>query len=187
MRRTSILAATAGIAVLLLATWAIGAGADPPDKGRSVSVAATVTLDDATKVVWTIDAWLEVPTDGVTEPVGPPVPAGRRLVIETISVAGNGAGPVTEDQAIQHVEITAGAWMLAIPLDRYSWGTCPGFEPPENCANYERDWRYAGTEAVRAYVDAGHQVFAFAEHPGQGTQQLRVQVLGYLVPLPTGT
>ena len=187
MRRSWVLGAIAGTAVLAVVTLAIGASADQPGNRPPGSGSSIVSIDDATKVVWAYDAWLEVPTNGVTEPVGEPIPAGQRLVIETISVAGNGAGPVTEDQAIENVQITAGAIMIAVPLDRYSWGACPGFEPPENCGSYERDWRYAGTEAVRAYVDAGDQVAAFAEHPGQGVQQLKVQVLGFLVPVPAST
>jgi hypothetical protein len=187
MRRSSVVMGIAGMAVLTIAALAVGAGADPPKNRPPASVSGIVTIDDATKVVWAYDAWLEVPTNGVTEPVGTPIPAGQRLVIETISVAGNGSGPVTEAQAIERVEITAGAVMIAVPLDRYSWGDCPGYEPPENCGNYDRYWKYAGTEAVRAYVDAGDQVAAFAEHPGQGMQQVKVQVLGFLVPVPAGT
>lgn len=187
MRRPSTLIASVGVAALVLVAFGIGAGADQPSNKPPSSVSGIVTIDDATKVAWVHDAWLEVPTNGVTELIGPPIPAGQRLVIETISVFGNGAGPVTEAQAIERVEITAGVVMIAVPLDRYSWGECPGFEPPENCSSYDRNWKYAGTEAVRAYIDAGEQVSVFAEHPGQGTQQLIVQVLGFLVPVPPTT
>ncbi len=142
-----------------------------------------VTIDDATKEVWIGDAWVDVPNEGVEMQVGLPIPEGKRLVIETISVFGNGSGPVTEDQGIERAEIRAGAFQIAVPLDRYSWGSCPGTELPENCSQYDRYWKYAGTLAVRAYVDAGQQVTVFAEHPGQGSQQLIVNVLGFLVPV----
>ena len=177
---TAVVIAFVGAGVLGVG---VGAGADPPDK-RPPAASSVVTIDDGSKEVWTYNAWLDVPMSGVTETVGPAIPEGKRLVVETISVFGNGAGAVTEDQGIERVELTAGAWMVAIPLDRYSWGSCPGFEPPENCGNYVRNWKYAGTEAVRAYVDFPDQITAFAEHPGGGDQDLIVQVMGYLVPVP---
>jgi hypothetical protein len=175
--------ATSAVVVLVVAALGVSAGADPRKPPSPVS--GIVTIDDGSKEVWAFDAWLEVPMNGATETVGPAIPEGKRLVVETISVWGNGSGPVTEDQGIERVELTVlGSWTIAVPLDRYFWGSCPGYEPPENCGNYERDWKYAGTESVRAYVDAGRQISAFAEHPGSGpgTQTLTVQVLGFLVP-----
>ncbi|HEU5082246.1 MAG TPA: hypothetical protein VFU14_02820 [Acidimicrobiales bacterium] len=180
MRRSLYLALAALGALALVPSLSGSSGATKPEHPLSPDV---VTIDDATKEVWVGDAWLEVPTAGVEVAVGQPIPEGRRLVIETISVFGNGSGPVTQDQAIERAEIRAGAFQVAVPLDRYSWGSCPGYEPPENCDQYLRYWKYAGTEAVRAYVDAGEQIRAFAEHPGDGTQQLIVNVLGFLVPV----
>lgn len=181
MRRVLFVALGALGALAVVPSLAGSSGATKPP--HPLTDTATVTIDDATKEVWVGDAWVEVPNAGAEVAVGLPIPEGKRLVIETISVFGNGAGPVTQDQGIERAEIRAGAFQIAVPLDRYSWGSCPGFEPPENCGQYDRYWSYAGTEAVRAYVDAGQQITVFAQHPGDGTQQLVVNVLGFLVPV----
>jgi hypothetical protein len=183
MRRRFIAVGALGVTALVIV--AIGVGAAAATSKRQPTELSVVTMDDGSKELWTYDAFLDVPMDGVTVPVGTPVPEGKRLVIETISVRGNGEGPVTDDQGIERVELgVLGSWTIAIPLDRYSWGSCPGFEPPENCGNYNRFWKYAGTAPVRAYVDSSGQIEASAQHPGGGNQQLYVQVIGFLVPVP---
>jgi hypothetical protein len=183
------LVAVAALAVGVAATLAAGVGAGAATDKRPPTVSGVVTIDDGSKELWAYDAYLDVPMNGVIQTVGDPIPEGKRLVIETISVWGNGEGLVTEDQGIERVQLeVVGAWRIAIPLDRYSWGSCPGFVPPEDCGNgnYLRVWKYAGTEAVRAYVDAGGQIQASAQHPGSGNQDLLVQVIGFLVPVPAG-
>jgi len=186
MRRSRLIAITTVVlGFVAVGLFGVGAGADQSGKPPAPSP-NVVTIDDGAKEVWMYDAWLDVPNPGVTVTVGPEIPEGKRLVIETVSVWGNGSGPVTQAQGIERLELTAlGAWTVAIPLDRYYWGECPGFEPPENCNNYNREWNYAGTQALRAYVDSPNQLTAFAQHPGDGTQNLTVQVIGFLVPVPS--
>lgn len=65
-------------------------------------------------------------------------------------------GPVTQDQGIERVVVGSdGGGLIAVPLDRYSWGSRPGNVLPENCGSFNRYWQYAGTVNVHVYVDAG--------------------------------
>ena len=169
--------------------------------GRAPTPPSVVSLDDGYKVPLVLHANLSVPNgDATVAPIGAAVPSGKRFVIESISISGDGKGPATQDQGIERVDVSDGTWTptdgtgslsdvkwtLSIPLDRYSWGSCPG---AGDCTGVERDWRYGATQMVRAYADSGSQVTVSAWHPGVLTgeqppaQTLSIDVLGYLVTL----
>lgn len=169
--------------------------------GRAPVPPSVVSLDDGYKTPLVLHASLSVPNGDATEaPVGTAIAAGKRFVIESISIRGQGSGPATQDQGIERVDVRNGTWTLSnatwslsdvnwtlsLPLDRYSWGSCPG---SGDCTGVDRYWQYGATQAVRAYADPGSQVTVMAWHPGIPTgeqppaQTLSVDVLGYLVNL----
>lgn len=185
MRRSvQVSLAACAVALAAIGITNIASAARPGPSGPTL-----VSIDDGGKTaIWWKAPMAVGPGDETTvnfnpgNPTG--VPDGMRLVVETISVWGNGSGPVTQDQGIERVLVGSnGGGIVAVPLDRYSWGSCPGNVAPENCGSYNRYWQYAGTVDVHIYVDAGTVLTATAWHPGDGVQHLSVLLFGYLVPL----
>jgi hypothetical protein len=98
-----------------------------------------------------------------------PVPAGKRLVIESVEVSGD----ATVGKPIRLVAFRTGIFAHPIAVQKQS-------------STATKDY-YVGTHKVNWYADPGDALFFFAQAPGEnaaGTASFAVTITGRYVPTP---